>query len=60
MSEEKELTTDQVDTIEDLLEERKIKNDRRFVSEHDNDFDPSNDRRSGADRRDEDDPVSEA
>ncbi len=53
MNEEKALTTEVVDTIEDLLEERKTKNDRRYMSEHDNDFDPSNDRRSGADRRDE-------
>ena len=58
MNDKKALNPEVVDTIEDLLEERKTKADRRYLSEHDNDFDPSSDRRSGIDRRDEEAPQN--
>lgn len=53
MDQEKSIKPDLVDKIEDLLEERKTRADRRAESEHDNDFDPFSDRRSGSDRRDD-------
>lgn len=43
-----------VDSLEDLLEERKSKNDRRTSNDPDSPYNnPANDRRSGKDRRDE-------